>query len=182
MSIEIQNVIIPLSNFYIATNITTSVLLDTDGSPVGSWHHVGATIGEGVYEYSREIVSLDLEGETSRITGGTFYGSENLRVTVPVAEVTHTNMLYALPNASGTVITLGGDTRTFERSVLLVAEHRAGAGTFHYFLIYRAIVEDTVSFSFSKSDATVVEITFSGVLDISRARGDRLGRVELTSV
>ena len=178
--INLQNITIPLSYFYIKdTAGSKTVQLDSEGVASG-WTSLGATIGEGRFEYSRQLGSLELEGYSSPISGGTYYENESATITVPLAELTYNNVLSITQSSQGPYF--GGETTTHETQVLCVTEHRAGSGDFHYFQLFQAVLESSLSLSFSKSSPTVYEVTFRGLLDITQPQGKQLGRIDIATI
>jgi len=189
MSADLQNIIIPLSYFYIRESPTyfTDISVDqSTGWPStigGIWTDVGATIGEGRFEYSRSLGMLELEGYSAPIKCGTYYQNETASITVPLAEVSYDNLYRIIhsPETSGEDIYFGGDTRTKDYQVLCVVESRAGNGKFHYFALFNAVLESTLSLSFSKSAPTTYEVTFRSVLDITQDPGKQFGKIHIES-
>jgi len=186
MSINLDQVIIPLSYFYIRKSPTVFQNISvagTTGIPDGDWHDLGATIGEGRFEYSRNLGMLELEGYSAPIKGGTYYDNETAAITVPLAELSYNNLYMILHPSSGNYtghdIHFGGETSTQEFQVVCVVEARAGNSRFHWFCLYNAVLETTLSLQFSKSSPTVYEVTFRAVLDIERNSGQQLGKLHI---
>lgn len=199
MAIKMQEIAIPLSEFYIgATTLVptstevkagTRIELDAKGVPTAvGWKNVGATIGEGSWEFSRDTIELEIEQVSGIPDGGIIYNNDSLTLTIPVAQMTADNLDRALQGdvyaaaftapatvSPGKIVTLGGksDPETF--SVLLIAEHRAGKGIYHQFCMYKCISSEGTTLSFSKADATTFEIQCRGLIDVSRDKGDQLG-------
>ena len=190
-TLKMDEIAIPLSEFYIGTTdlvpdsaevkAGTSIALDSFGVPTDAgWVNVGATIGEGTWEYSRDTIELEIEQVSGIPADGIIYNNDSLTLTVPIAQLVYENLNRALQGDSysatgGNIITVGGKTEPEMFSVLLVAEHRAGNGAFHQFVIYKAISAEGTSLSFSKADAMTYEMSCRGLADIDRDKGDQLG-------
>jgi len=183
-----RNIAIPLSNFYVDVPVPatgTKVTL-TNGVPTGGVH-IGATIGEGVWEYTRDTIELDLEQYSSIPDGGIIFNNESLTMTVPIAEMTKDKLARTVTGDivsvdGGHLVTLGGKTEPEAFSILLVAEHRAGSGIFHYFMVYNAISQEGVSLSFSKADGMTYEMSCRGLTMMDRSAGDQLGHAFIAEV
>lgn len=206
MAIKMQEIAIPLSEFYIgATTLVptsteikagTIVELDTKGVPVAvGWKNVGATIGEGSMEFTRDTIELEVEQVSGIPDGGIIFNNEGLTMTIPVAQLAYANLQQALQAdaydaafeapatvSPGKILTIGGKTEPATFSVLLVAEHRAGKGIFHQFCIYKCISAEGTTLSFSKADAMTYEIQCRGLLDASRDKGDQLGYYYIANI
>lgn len=186
-----DEIAIPLSEFYIGATtlvpdsaaVKTGTVIDVDeyGVPTDAgWVNVGATIGEGAWEFTRDTIELEIEQVSGVPADGIIYNNDSLTLTIPIAQMTYENLNRALQGDSytstgGTTVTVGGKTEPEMFSVLLVAEHRAGKGVFHQFVIYKAISAEGTSLSFSKADAMTYEMSCRGLIDIERDKGDQLG-------
>lgn len=197
-NLDMKKITIPLSYFYIgATTLVpassdvkagTLIELDSKGVPtVPGWMYIGATIGQGTWEYTRDVIELAVEQVSGIPDGGLIYNNEGLNMTIPIAQLEYDKLQRALmadmyTAGTGKVLTLGGKTEPETFSVLLVAEHRAGKGLFHQFCIYKAINGQGVTFNFSKADAMTFEMQCRGLVDAGRDKGDQLGYVYLAPI
>lgn len=206
MAIKMQEIAIPLSEFYIGatTLVPTSAEikagriaeLDAKGVPVAvGWKNVGATIGEGSMEFTRDTIELEVEQVSGIPEGGIIFNNEGVTMTIPVAQLAYANLQQAMQAdaydaaftapatvSPGKILTIGGKTEPTTFSVLLVAEHRAGKGIFHQFCIYKCISAEGTTLSFSKADAMTYEIQCRGLLDASRDKGDQLGYYYIANI
>ncbi|MCP3685466.1 MAG: hypothetical protein GY861_22670 [bacterium] len=188
MATLVKNIAIPLSNFYVDVPVpaTGTKLTITAGVPAGGTH-IGSTIGEGTWEYARDTIELDLEQYTSIPDGGLIYNNESLTVTIPIAELTKDKLAKAITGEivavdGGHLVTIGGKTEPETFSVVLVAEHRAGSGIYHYFMVYKSISQEGVSLSFSKADGQTYEMSCRGMADMARPAGDQLGHAFIATI
>lgn len=198
MAIRMQEIALPLSEFYVgATTLVptsaqvkagTFIAMDSKGVPTDTgWFHIGATIGEGAWEYSRDTIELEIEQVSGIPEGGILYNNDGLTLTIPIAQLSYDRLMRALQAdayvaTGGHIITIGGKTEPETFSVLLVAEHRAGNGIFHQFCIYKAMSSEGVSLSFSKADGMTYEMNCRGLIDTSRDKGDQLGYAYLQDI
>ena len=191
MATRMDEIAIPLSEFYVGVTtlvpdsaaVKSGTVIDVDayGVPTdGGWMHIGATIGEGTWEYSRDTIELEIEQVSGIPADGIIYNNDSVTLTIPIAQLEYTRLERATQGDSysgtgGSIVTVGGKTEPEMFSVCLIAEHRAGKGVFHQFVIYKAISSEGTSLSFSKADAMTYEMTCRGLIDIDRDKGDQLG-------
>lgn len=191
MATRMSEIAIPLSEFYIGdtalvpTSVEvqagTAIDIDASGVPTdGGWEHIGATIGEGTWEFTRDTIELEIEQVSGIPEGGIIYNNDSLTLTIPIAQLAYEKLQRALQadaytGTGGTILTVGGKTDPEQFSVLLIAEHRAGNAIFHQFVIYKAINAEGVSLSFSKADGMTYEMSCRGLIDFVRPKGDQLG-------
>jgi len=191
MAVNMGEIAIPLSEFYIGDGTLlpthaeiesgTVVDLESDGVPTNTdWEHIGATIGEGTWEYTRDTIELEIQQVSGIPDGGILYNNDSATMTIPIAQLHYLKLQRALQadayaTTGGNILTVGGKVEPDVFSVLLVAEHRSGAGIFHQFVIYKAINAEGVSLSFSKADGMTYEMSCRGLVDATRPKGDQIG-------
>jgi len=199
MAINMNQVAIPLSYFYLSTDVTACptstevdagglIELDASGVPTDPrWVDVGATIGEGSLEFTKDTIELSIEQVSGIPKGGILFDNDSVTLTIPMAQQTGENMRNALQGdlietTGGKTITVGGKTTPTPFACLLVAEHRAGSGIFHQYCVYYCINQEGVTLSFSKADAMTYEMSVRGLVDPDRRKGDQLAYYHIADV
>lgn len=193
-----DEIAIPLSEFYLgdtslsptSTEVKAGTIIDVDsyGVPTDAgWFHIGATIGEGTWEFTRDTIELEIEQVSGVPADGIIYNNDSLTLTIPIAQLEYERLQRATQGdtystTGGNIITLGGKTEPEMYSVLLIADHRAGSGIYHQFLIYKAISAEGTSLSFSKADGMTYEMSCRGLIDMERDKGDQLGMAFIAEV
>jgi len=145
---------------------------------------VGHTEGDVVVQFGvqrRERLSVRYgESPVDQVRVG-----QRMTVTFQIAEWTLANVQAWFPEAS-----LSGNTLRFgetpggkdgDNAKRLVLRPLKAAGESEDIVLYRAVVESVADIGFNSEEDRVVQVTFKGLVDESRADGDLIGYMNVPS-